>query len=511
MSMQTRTVRTLRAPAKTGYSNRLYNPDLASQLKNKRQTGTWRRVFTFWMTDVHSVSTYVFAASLFALGLRSWQLIVSMFIGVALVQLSSNLLAKPGQVTGVPFPVVARLSFGVYGAQVPLLVRSLLASVWFGVQTYVASTALNVVWLRLWPNLAAYASGEHAFLGLSALGWFSFLWLWALQIVLFWNGTLHLRRVSAWAGPAVFAVMLGLAGWVVWKAGFGAFALHLRDEARPLSAGTTLWQMTVAVALVVAYFGLSMLRAGDCARDCESYTAVKRGNAWGLMLGFLFFSAVMAVTTAGTRPIFGQLAHGPADILMRVDSTFAAVLGALILVAATLSANMLTNSVAAALDIGALAQNQINRRGGRVIAALGGLLITPWNLFASAEAFHTTLDLLGALMGPLAAIVIVDFYGVKKQQVKLDALYSDSREGRYWYEQGVHRHAVTACVPAAAIGCALSLLPHCLGAPGLLRELAHFAWLIALVLAGVTYRLIAAQEEPLVLPPSQVIRVRQVL
>lgn len=197
-----------------GYSPRLYNQDLGPL----PQKWNWYNIFAFWMSDVHSVGGYVFAASLFALGLASWQVLIALLTGICIVQLIANLVAKPSQQAAVPYPVICRLAFGVFGANIPAVIRGLIAVAWYGIQTYLASSALIIVVLRFFPQMTVYA--EPHFAGLSYLGWFGFLSLWVLQAVVFWAGMESIRRFIDWAGPVVYAVMFALAGWIVWKAGW---------------------------------------------------------------------------------------------------------------------------------------------------------------------------------------------------------------------------------------------------------------------------------------------------
>ncbi|HKJ95804.1 MAG TPA: cytosine permease, partial [Gammaproteobacteria bacterium] len=277
------------------YSDRLYNEDLAPV---SPQHWNWYNIFAFWMSDVHSVGGYVFAASLFALGLSSWQVLLSLLIGICIVQLFANLMGGPGQKAGVPFPVVCRLSFGVFGANIPAIIRGLIAVVWYGIQTYLASSALVIVVLRFFPGLQPYT--KEYFLGLSYLGWFGFMTLWLLQGLVFWHGMEAIRRFIDWAGPAVYAVMFLLAGWIVWKAGWNQISFTLGSK--DLSGWNAVWQMIVAIALVAGYFAGPTLNFSDFSRYCRSHRDVRRGNFWGLPVNFLLFSVVSVIVVSGTIP-----------------------------------------------------------------------------------------------------------------------------------------------------------------------------------------------------------------
>jgi NCS1 family nucleobase:cation symporter-1 len=477
-----------------GYSKRLYNADLGSLVRSRQQTWNWYNIFAFWMSDVHSVGGYVFAASLFSLGLRSWQVLVCLLVGITLVMFLCNLVAKPSQVTGVPYPVACRLSFGIYGAYVPAMIRGLIAVAWYGIQTYLASSAFIVVILRFWPSLGPWATHDHSFLGLSTLGWFGFMAMWTLQAIVFWNGMDAIKRFIDWAGPAVYVVMVCLAGWIVWKAGFAALSFDLSEGAIPLGGGAAIWQMAVAIALVVSYFSGPMLNFGDFSRYARTYGEVKRGNFWGLPINFLFFSIVTVITTAGTLPVFGQILHDPIETVARIDSTVAAVVGAFTFVTATIGINIVANFVSAAFDFSNCAPSHISWRGGGMLAATGAVFITPWNLFNSPAVIHYTLDVLASFIGPLFGILVVDFYLVKKQKVDIDALYSEDKAGRYYYERGINGVALKALVPGVLAGLFASFLPGFVSDPSLSRDFANFAWFIGVLVGGLAYRTLAGSE-----------------
>src|SRR6187455_2828703 len=158
---------------KPGYDPRLTNEDLAPL---KKQTWSSYNIFAFWMSDVHSVGGYVTAGALFSLGIASWQVLVSLIIGICIVMVFCNLVAKPSQVTGVPFPVINRAIFGVKGANIPAIIRGCIAIAWYGVQTYLAAESLNIIFLKFLPGSQALM--QVSFLGLEALGWISFAILW---------------------------------------------------------------------------------------------------------------------------------------------------------------------------------------------------------------------------------------------------------------------------------------------------------------------------------------------
>ena len=470
---------------KPGYDPRLTNEDLAPL---RKQTWSSYNIFAFWMSDVHSVGGYVTAGSLFALGLASWQVLVALLVGITIVYFFCNLVAKPSQVTGVPYPVICRSVFGVLGANIPAIIRGLIAVAWYGIQTFLASAALDVVLIKLFPSLAPYAVVEdYGFAGLSALGWGSFMLLWVLQACVFWRGMESIRRFIDFCGPAVYVVMFMLCGYLIYQAGWSAVDLTLGDvkysgfDAVPVMLG--------AIALVVSYFSGPMLNFGDFSRYGKSFAAVKKGNFLGLPLNFLVFSVLVVVTASLTLPVYGELITDPVATVARIDSTFAIVLGALTFTIATIGINIVANFVSPAFDFSNVSPQKISWRAGGMIAAIGSILITPWNLYNNPDVIHYTLETLGAFIGPLFGILIADYYLVRKQKVIVDELFSMSPTGTYWYSKGYNPAAVIATVVGAVVAMVPVLGKDLTG----MYTAAQYSWFIGCGLGFAVYYLLATR------------------
>ncbi|WP_322040057.1 NCS1 family nucleobase:cation symporter-1 [Burkholderia diffusa] len=466
-----------------GYSQRLYNEDLAP-LKN--QTWGAYNIFAFWMSDVHSVGGYVFAGSLFALGLTSWQVLIALIVGITIVNRLCNLIARPSQQIGVPYPVACRATFGVLGANVPAVIRGLIAIAWYGIQTYLASSALVIVVLKFFPQWLPYADvHRYGLLGLSAVGWAGFMLLWVLQALVFWNGMETIKKFIDFAGPAVYVVMFILAGYMVWRAGWRNIGINLGGV--KYHGAEVVPVMITAVSLVVSYFSGPMLNFGDFSRYCRSFGDVKRGNFWGLPVNFLAFSLVTVITTAATLPVFGELITDPVETVGRIDHPTAVILGALTFTIATIGINIVANFVSPAFDFSNVAPRLISWRAGGMLAAVASIFITPWNLFNNPAVIHYTLDVLGAFIGPLYGVLIADFYLVKRGRLVRDDLYTMSERGTYWYTGGVNRRALAALLPAAVIAVICVMVPGWQAA-------ANFSWFIGAGLGFVFYRLLVSTK-----------------
>lgn len=464
------------------YDPRLTNEDLAPL--RKQSWGTYN-IFAFWMSDVHSVGGYVTAGSLFALGLASWQVLAALLIGITIVYFFCNLVAKPSQVTGVPYPVICRSAFGVLGANIPAIIRGLIAVAWYGIQTFLASAALDVVLVKLFPGLAPYAvTADYGFLGLSLLGWGSYLLLWVVQACVFWRGMDSIRRFIDFCGPAVYVVMFVLCGYLIAKAGWGAIDLNLGEVTYTGWASVPV--MLGAIALVVSYFSGPMLNFGDFSRYGTSFQAVRTGNLLGLPVNFLVFSLLVVITASLTVPVYGELITDPVATVARIDSTFAIVLGALTFTIATIGINIVANFISPAFDFSNVSPQRISWRAGGMIAAVGSVLITPWNLYNNPDVIHYTLEVLGAFIGPLFGVLICDYYLVRKQKVIVDDLFTMSEQGTYWYRKGYHPAAVAATVVGALVA-VFPVLANSL--PGM-HTAAQYSWFIGCGLGFVVYYLL---------------------
>ncbi len=407
---------------------------------------------------------------------------MSLLVGITIVYFFCNLVAKPSQVTGVPYPVICRSVFGVLGANVPAIIRGLIAVAWYGIQTYLASAALDVVVLKLWPSLAPYADvNQYGFLGLPLLGWCSYALLWVLQAAVFWTGMETIRKFIDFCGPAVYVVMFALTGYLIYQAGWGAINLTLGDvkyhgwDALPVMLG--------AIALVVSYFSGPMLNFGDFSRYGKSFGAVKTGNLLGLPVNFLVFSILTVVTASLTIPVFGELITDPVATVARIDSTFAIVLGALTFTIATIGINIVANFISPAFDFSNVSPQRISWRAGGMIAAVGSVLITPWNLYNNPDVIHYTLEVLGAFIGPLFGVLIADYYLIRRQQVDVDDLFTLSPSGRYHYVGGYN----PAAIIATAIGAVIAVIPVLLKA----ADVAQYSWFIGMGLGLVSYLMLA--------------------
>ncbi len=467
-----------------GADPRLYNHDLAPTAPEGRSWGVFS-VFAMWMSDVHSVGGYTFAASLFFLGLTGWQVLASMVAGILVVFWLMNLIGRPSQRYGIPFPVMARISFGVMGANLAAVIRGVVGIVWYGVQTYFASKAVQVLVLTFVPGAAALTHGGFA--GLSALGWFSFLFMWIFQLAIFQSGMETIRKFIDFCGPAVYVVMFLLAAWILWQAGPSSLSLQLGGK--QYSGAESLGAMANAAVLIVAYFAALLLNFGDFARFAKSDQAMRRGNFLGLPVNFFVFSIVTVIVTAGTVKVFGEAVMDPVAIVERIHNPFVVFLGSVTFIVATMGINIVANFVSPAYDISNLYPEKISFRMGGLITSILSVLVCPWVFVSSPQAITVFVGVFGSVLGPMYGIMVADYYLVKRERVVLQDLYTLSPAGSLYFEGGWNRRALWALLLSGLLSIGLSLS----GAFGLIGNVGDWGWAIGAVAGAALHWLFSAK------------------
>lgn len=462
-------------------SDRLSNHDIAPV---KNQDWGVYNLSAMWMSNVHSVAGYVFAASLFTLGLGGFQVFSALIAGIMLIYVFTNLAGRAGQKYGIAFAAFCRPAFGVFGANIPSMIKASTATCWYGIQTWVASTALVVVTLRLAPGSAAL--NDNSILGMSTLGWICFLVMWFSQLAVFYYGWEAIRKFTDWAGPAIYLVMFLLAGWIVWKAG-GLDHIDFSLSSEQLTGGQAISAWFTAVAFTVAWFAGTTLNFADFSRFLKSRKAMQQANFLGLPINFALFALVTVVTTSGALKVFGELITDPVHLVARLDNVTAIMLGALTFMTATIATNIVANFVSAAMDLTNLAPKYLTFRRAGVLASLLSVAVMPWKLYSDPVMVQYTLGTLGSFIGPIFGVIICDYYFIRRQQIDLDSLYSEDPRGKYWYSSGFNVNAIIALVLAAAVALSISQL-------SVFSGLAAFSWFFGAAAGGLFHYLLSGQK-----------------
>ena len=428
-------------------SSKLYNKDLAPTPSSDKKWG-WFEIFNVWANDVQSLFGYTLAASLFlASGLNGWAVMLALVLAGFFIMWLVNLSGKPSVKHGIPYPVFARVSMGVFGANFPAMARGIVAMFWYGAQTYAASTAVALLITGL-----TGIEGEPMLLGMSGVMWISFIFVSAFQVYLFWQGIDLVRRFLNFAGPAVYVVMVVLMIAIWAKAGGGL----LTEVGNIFSGGArsggfeglgSFGAFLAVFSIMVGYFAAVVINFGDFARFVKNEDEMKKGNLWGLVGNVVFFSFITLMITGGTIAIFGEYIASPTDMVAKVDNLLLTIIAAFAFFAATVGINMVANFVPPAYDLANLIPSKINFRvGGLITAAFGFIIGGLWVSTITKMGLFPFVNTLGAILAPVFGIMITDYYIIKKQKIDVDDLFSDSKSGKYHYNDGFNAKGMIAWV-----------------------------------------------------------------
>ncbi|MGW1714436.1 NCS1 family nucleobase:cation symporter-1 [Streptomyces sp. NPDC002156] len=479
-------------PLPEGYSPRLYNEDLAPA--TERKWGAFS-IFNVWTSDVHSLYGYFLAASLFLVAGNTFKFLIGIGVGSLIIYYLMTLIGKAGVKTGVPYPVLARASFGTFGANVPALVRAVVATFWYGAQTSAAAGAIVAFLIRYdGPKDLHETTRLFDHSGLEVI---CYLAVWAAQLLIISKGMETVRRFQDFAGPAVWLMMLVLAVALSVKAGTLSLSIDMpaKDLAALAKSATGLdvtpgsFAAIAAIAATwVTYFAALFLNFGDFARFTPDEKTLKKGNVWGLPVNLILFSLVAALTTASASKVYGEVILEPAAISAKFDSAFLVLLAALTFAVATLGINVVANFVSPAFDFANVAPKHISFKRGGLIAAVIALLLYPLHPWDNAPSF---VNAIGSTMGPIFGVVVVDYYLLRKAQLNVPDLYKE--DGEFRFQGGWNIRAFAA----AAVGAVFSSILPTYGPSGYGAALGPYSWFIGVLVAGAIYFGVSGGKSPL--------------
>ena len=463
---------------------RLYNSDLAPTPSDKKTWG-WFEIFNVWANDVQSLFGYTLAASLFlTYGLNGWAVFAALILAGFFVMWLVNLSGSPSVKYGVPYPVFARASMGVIGANFPAMVRGIVAIFWYGAQTYFASTAVAL----LLNSLFGISGGGEIF-GMTTIGWISLILVAGFQIYLFWNGIDLIRRFLNFAGPSVYVVMIILM-IVIWMKAGGSLLAEVGNIFGGTGdyTGSSLAAFIAIFGTMVAYFAAVVINFGDFSRFVSSESEMRKGNLLGLVGNIVVFSFIALMVTAGTVVLFGETVTNPTDMVARVDNLFLTIVAAFAFFTATVGINMVANFVPPAYDLANLVPSKINfRQGGLITAVAGFVLAVLWVSVIEKIGIFPFVNTLGAILAPVYGIMIVDYYMIKKQDLDIQQLFSTDPAGKYYYDGGWNRKALIALAIAAIFAVSTVWHPSLAGLGG-------YGWVIGAALGAILHYMMSKKS-----------------
>jgi NCS1 family nucleobase:cation symporter-1 len=463
-------------PAETIRDSTLYNKDLAPISTDRR---TWRtyNYAALWISMSVNIPTYMLASGMIAGGMNWKQALFTVFLGNVLVLIPMLLNAHAGARYGIPFPVFARASFGVLGANVPAILRALVACGWFGIQTWIGGEAINAMIVALVPAWAHFAYG--------AALCFGFFWL--LNVLVILRGIETIRFLQGISAPFLLLIGLALLLWARSKA--GGFGPMLSTPSKFQNFGEFFRFFVPALTGVVGFWATVSLNIPDFTRYARSQHDQVLGQALGLPATMTFYSFIGIAVTSATLIIFGQALWDPVAVLSRLGNPFAVVLAMLALLMATLNVNVAANVVSPANDFSNLSPRRISFRTGGLITCFMGIAMQPWKLMANYGSY-----ILGWLvgysgfLGPIAGVLICDYFIVRKKLLVVADLYQ--RNGLYEYQRGVNWQAVAALAAGAGVAFVGLVVPS-------LRVLYNYAWFVGFFVSFFAYFAMMHTAQPI--------------
>ncbi len=454
---------------------RLWNSDLAPVAMDRRTWGKWD-IAALWVGMAVCIPTYQLASGLIAGGMNWWQAVLTVFLGNLIVLLPLGLNARAGTAYGIPFPVLLRSSFGVFGANIPAMMRAIVACGWFGIQTWIGGSAIHSMVVILF-GLDPTKSAPLPVLGISLPEFLCFMVFWAVNIGVIIKGVECIRWLENFGAPFLLVVGLGLLAWA-WTAadGFGP----MLSQPSKFSTSTEFWAAFVpGLTAMVGFWATLSLNIPDFSRYAKSQRDQVLGQAMGMPGTMAAFAFLGVATTSATIVVFGEAIWDPVVLLSKFDNPLVVIPGLLALTVATLTTNIAANIVSPANDFSNLWPSKITFKTGGVIAGLIGILMQPWWLMADPSGYiFKWLIGYSALLGPIGGIMIADYYVIRRQSLTAEDLYR--AHGSYRFSKGFSVGALLALF--------LAILPHVPGflshigmiakenVPSFLLELYNFSW-----------------------------------
>ncbi|HYO98768.1 MAG TPA: NCS1 family nucleobase:cation symporter-1 [Pyrinomonadaceae bacterium] len=469
----------------------LWNRDLAPTTIKERTWSTWN-IAALWIGMSVVITTYTLAGAFIDAGMNWWQAMFTILLGNTIVLIPMILNAHAGTKYGVSFPVLCRASFGVRGANIPAILRAIVACGWFGIQTWIGGTALDALFGAMWPGWNNLFGGGGVF-EVAWHTWVGFFIFWFIQVVIILKGVEGIKYLETWSAPLLLVGGAILLAWAAWRA--GGLGRVLSESSALQKQQNSFWTIFPgSLTASVGYWATLSLNIPDFTRYARSQKSQMMGQALGLPLTMTAFAFIGVAVTSATLLIYGVAIPNPVDLMQRFDSVLVILFATAVIFAAQLTTNMAANVVSPSNDFSNLNPKLISYVTGGLITALIGVLMMPWKLMSSmGEYVFTWLIGYSGLMGAIAGILICDYWVLRRQRLDLHDLFQ--LQGRYTYTNGFNLRALAVLIIAIA-----PVVPGFLHAattrggqiaePNFFDTLYTYAWFVTFAIGFVLYYLL---------------------
>lgn len=474
--------------------NSLINEDLAAIPQDKRTWGTWNYA-ALWVSMSLCIPTYMLASSLIEGGMNWWQAILTIFLGNTIVLIPMILNGHAGAKYGIPFPVFARASFGTLGANIPALLRAIVACGWFGIQTWIGGFAIYQM-MKMWmPSLATLPQIFPDSFGLQTGPAICFFVFWLLNMYVVYLGVESIKKLLVFKAIFLPVAALALLFWAISAAhGLGP----ILNQPSKFQTSSEFWNYFFpALTGMVGFWATLSLNIPDFTRYAKSQKAQINGQIIGLPPSMTLFAFIGVVVTSATFIIYGETIWDPVILAGKFSNKILVSIAMIAVAISTLATNIAANIVSPANDFSNLAPQKINFRTGGYITGVIGILIFPWKLIADPNGYiFTWLIAYSSLLGPVGGIMIADYFFIRKQNLIVEDLYS--HQGIYSFKKGFNNKAIIALLVGIIPNIPGFLLTVKLVSaetfPLWISNLYHYAWFVGFIVSGFVYWILMKKD-----------------
>jgi nucleobase:cation symporter-1, NCS1 family len=444
----------------------LYNKDLAPVPPEKRTWGVYNYA-SLWVAMSVCIPTYMLASGLIAGGMSWKQAICTILLGNVIVLIPMLLNAHAGAKYGIPFPVFVRASFGVRGANVPAVLRAIVACGWFGIQAWIGGQAIYSMLQILYPAAVNNAFGM----------WVCFLAFWLLNMAVIWRGIDMIKFLEGASAPFMLGVGLLLLWWITQKA--GGLGPVLSSPSKFKTTSEFLHFFIPSLTGMVGFWATVALNIPDFTRYAKSQKSQIVGQAIGLPPAMTMYAFIGVAVTSASVVLFGEAIWDPVLLLQRFRQPLVASIALVALLIATLNTNVAANVVSPSNDFSNLNPRLISFRTGGLITGFAGLAMMPWKLLTDFNSYiFGWLVGYSGLLGPIAGVIITDYFFIRKTNLDVPSLYQ--RNGIYEYRKGMNPIAMVSLAAGIVVALGGLIVPS-------VRWLYDYAWFVGFAVAAVVY------------------------
>ena len=477
----------------------LMNWELVSVNPNNK-IWNWKDLFCFWGSNIQSIIGFSLIASLYIVyQLNFFVVLTGCIIGSLLVYIFSNLIGKPSQKHGIPFPVFLRLSMGVYGARYVAILRGLVGVFMFGVQTYFISKSVGyLIRISLFSIDGAILDKDiflFFFMGMNTIDWFSLIFTLWIQYLLFSNGQrlikaiINFSTLFVYLGLIIFFMILISENYNEIKNSFNDLFLQNNDVYNK----ENLIAILSVAGTFFAYFSIIIVNFGDFSRYAKNESEVNKGNL-SLFLNLIIFSFLAIFLVLGSSVVFeknlitvDRILTNPTDIIGKFDDTYLTFIALLFILVASASTNLVANYIPSQNSIINFFPNKSSlRSSGLIIVFLGIILAVFWDPILSKIGILSFIDTIGSFFGPIAGVMLIDYYFIKNKKVINKDIFSSNKDGAYYYSGGWQIKSIYSLFIGFIFASATIWNAE-------LSFLQPFSWIIGAVFSSITYYLLASK------------------